>query len=661
MSFILLLITGLTYLKLQTTSIYGGDAGDLVAAAFVKGIPHPPGYPLYTAVGHILTRFSFSTPAFDVGLLSSIPSAFTVLFVFLIAKKLTKNKQASIIAALTLVFSYLFWLYSIVPEVFSLNLFFMSAILYLLLDLGEKPTKKRIYLLSLLLGLSLSHHHIILFFFPPVVYWLISIRKKIMPFITKKTAVLLVIFFLIGLLPYLYLPFAAANNPSINWNDPVTIPNFIKLITRADYGSFTAGGFVLNHPFARIYQFKAFARFIITEFTLIGVLIVILGCVYQFVNRRKQWNLLISGFIFVGPLFLFYAAYPLGADFGLATYERFLLPSYIYIAIWFAEGISAFSYIGKSVLEKLIPKTKLLPLTVLISTVFVVFPVSFCIAHYPKMKALTYDRTAEHLATDILSTAPHNAILILAGDTSLFDTQYVYYTENVRPDITLLQYSKLLKEYYTSDLNNHYPNLSVPPFGDDFITHFFRENRDTYTIYSSYAVPGSEGFWVRYGLLLKYYFKEEDIPSEEEIIKINKDLWDSYHNPLIGALSEYKHLMLFDIAKYYADSLLDFSENLFRVERYQESIPFLTKASMYQPYNAHIRYSLGKAYFENNECNKALDAQMKTIELDSHIIEAYEQLSSIYRVCFSDSQKSEFYLHLFEEKKTEEDIQLESL
>src|SRR3989344_8286706 len=53
------LSVSLLYLKNLTRDIYAGDLGDLVTAAYVFGVPHPPGYALFTLLGSILSPISF--------------------------------------------------------------------------------------------------------------------------------------------------------------------------------------------------------------------------------------------------------------------------------------------------------------------------------------------------------------------------------------------------------------------------------------------------------------------------------------------------------------------------------------------------------------------------------------------------------------------------
>ena len=57
-------------------SISAGDAGELIAAAWHLGSPHPPGYPVYTLLSKLSTFLSFGNIAFRVNLLSLLFATF---------------------------------------------------------------------------------------------------------------------------------------------------------------------------------------------------------------------------------------------------------------------------------------------------------------------------------------------------------------------------------------------------------------------------------------------------------------------------------------------------------------------------------------------------------------------------------------------------------
>ncbi|MCK4831823.1 MAG: DUF2723 domain-containing protein, partial [Anaerolineales bacterium] len=54
---------------------HGTDGGDLIAASQVLGVPHPPGYPLYVVVGHLLSRLPL--PGGNLALRFNLLSAFS--------------------------------------------------------------------------------------------------------------------------------------------------------------------------------------------------------------------------------------------------------------------------------------------------------------------------------------------------------------------------------------------------------------------------------------------------------------------------------------------------------------------------------------------------------------------------------------------------------
>ena len=106
------LLSFVGFLLFQAQGIVGGDSGDLVTAAVTFGVAHPPGYPLYTFFGWIASLVPFFTPAWRVGLLSSVPQAIVVAFVYSIVSSLTKRKFIGVFSALLLSANYLFFLYS---------------------------------------------------------------------------------------------------------------------------------------------------------------------------------------------------------------------------------------------------------------------------------------------------------------------------------------------------------------------------------------------------------------------------------------------------------------------------------------------------------------------------------------------------------------------
>ena len=80
------------YVRNLAPSVTFEDSGELIAAAHGWGIPHAPGYPLYT----ILAKFSTLLPlgdniAYRVNLMSAVFSALAIGFLYLIILKFLEH------------------------------------------------------------------------------------------------------------------------------------------------------------------------------------------------------------------------------------------------------------------------------------------------------------------------------------------------------------------------------------------------------------------------------------------------------------------------------------------------------------------------------------------------------------------------------------------
>src|SRR3989338_3403492 len=80
-----------------SASVYGGDSGDIILAAYFSGVAHPPGYPLNSIFGYLFTHLPYSASiAYKAGVMMVLFSAGTVVFLFLILEKLLDNIFAAL-------------------------------------------------------------------------------------------------------------------------------------------------------------------------------------------------------------------------------------------------------------------------------------------------------------------------------------------------------------------------------------------------------------------------------------------------------------------------------------------------------------------------------------------------------------------------------------
>src|SRR3972149_10569028 len=160
------LISGLFFLVFQARVIWAGDSGDLVTAAALGGVPHPPGYPLYSLLGFLLNTIPVMTTSWRITLLSSIPQALSVGLISAITYLLTAQPLAAFFAALLALGNYVFFLYGVTPEVFGLLDLFILTLTFLLTRWFQTRKSSILLWARFVFGLSLSHHHVILFFVP---------------------------------------------------------------------------------------------------------------------------------------------------------------------------------------------------------------------------------------------------------------------------------------------------------------------------------------------------------------------------------------------------------------------------------------------------------------------------------------------------------------
>ena len=611
---IIFLIYWLFFLFFQSVSIYGGDAGDLVTAAYVGGIAHPPGYPLYSLLGFIASHIPFGTVAWRVGLLSSTAAAGTLYMVYLIMNRLTRSRLISFISGALLASNYLLWLYGVVPEVFALHLLLISISMYVSVLYYFRPQIKYLYYLVFILALGISHHHLILTMLPSTLFLIIVGSSGISRVTIKNYAYLGAAFF-IGLLPYLWVPFRAFKLPIVIWSNPTTFENMIKLITRADYGTFNSGVQIGNQLQSRLLQFSFLYENYLQDFSYIGLIFALLGAVFLYRKHKNLGIYFMLTWLIMGPVYFFYASYLYTSGFLIGTAERFLLPSYLLLGIfeglgmWYAGSIF-YRYLEHRIDSKSAINTIKKPLAYgLVGALGILLVTLNLYINYPKISVLKYDTTAEKFGLDIVGPLEKNSILLLNGDIAIFNTQYVVHALGHRPDIVPIHFSKLLKGDMQDHMKKYYPSVKVPPFSNtlSFGHAFIDQNYGSHAMYSTLQIGNlpPEYTLIPEGLIFKIY-KKDEVPPYAVVKKLNNDAWNSYQDPLSGSLGTFRNLMLANVLDYYKAAHIR-SAMLASIygKDYSEATGHIKKALSYDPFNPTILMTLATNQVDIKKCNDA--------------------------------------------------------
>lgn len=615
----------------QTT--YGGDVGDLLAASVTAGVAHPPGYPFFTLIGFLLSRINFISPAFMVGLISVFSGALGIFFFYLFSYKFTKSKIISLISVLILAFSYYYWFYSEIGEVFALNNFFAILLLFLAFSYNQNKQKKYLYLLSFSAGLSLTNHQTILLIFPSL---LVLIIRNLMRSKQRIKVILSCLgFFIIGLLPYIYIPIAASHNPPVNWDNVHDLNSFLRLILRKDYGTFSIGHIGASSFAQKIVTVKIYLSGIITQATLPAITIVLLGMVYAFKKHKEVFYSLFLAFLLSGPVFLSYAGFSLLSPFLIGVYERFTILSFVTLLMFLPFGLLFI----KKILEKFLTKKEF---SFVILCVFLIIPL--LLFKFNFLKTDLHDlKLGENLIHDILSPLPLKSVIFLDGDTIIFNDWYVKYVEKFRPDIEVIDTNgpATNNNFYQSEAKKYYKQHPKEKKSLNAGVKVLAQIAKIRNVYSSLGMQTPDGFsWVAYGLVYKLVAKK-DLPSEADYInQTNKISWQ------LSGLFEKRtlaegNLTVSDIYSYYSQAFL-------RVGQYFDSpykdssraIEYYSKAVRIDPQNPSAYQVIGSYYVLKGNCSKAESNLRKAINLAPYQNLVYFLLYYDYEGCFKSPKKA---------------------
>jgi Flp pilus assembly protein TadD len=166
------------------------DSGELAVAGDWLGVPHPPGYPIWTMTAWIFTKiFAFvkfrgqPNPAWSIGLLSAVLGALSAGITALLicrsgrdilrqSKMISHNmdsKTEDIIcwiggfaSSLLFAFTPIMWSQAVIVEVYTLNAFFLVLVMLFTYMWVRRPNNKTLFLAAFLFGLGLTNYQVIL-------------------------------------------------------------------------------------------------------------------------------------------------------------------------------------------------------------------------------------------------------------------------------------------------------------------------------------------------------------------------------------------------------------------------------------------------------------------------------------------------------------------
>ena len=193
------LITLAVYLCTLAPDLTLEDSGELATASFYLGVPHPPGYPVWTLYTWLFTvLLPFSNIAWRVAVSSAVAGAaacglitlVTNRFITLLRPTLLRQSPAvgdatlqhcaSIVAGLLMAVNGYFWSQAVIVEVYTLSVLSLMTVVALLLRWAYQPDFRRyLYLAMFAFGVTLTNHMSLLVAAMGIEVVVVAVNRKI--------------------------------------------------------------------------------------------------------------------------------------------------------------------------------------------------------------------------------------------------------------------------------------------------------------------------------------------------------------------------------------------------------------------------------------------------------------------------------------------------
>ncbi len=403
------------------------DDGLFILSSYFLGIEHPPGYPLFTLIGHLFTYLPFGSVAYRVHLASALFGALAGAAAWLCARAVIDGRLPAYLAALALGVSPVFWSQAIIAEVYTLNAFFFLVLVFMGLQVCppsmQAPSasgSRMLPWMALVFGLSLSNHWPLMLLVAPafaILLW--PLRRELL----NRFGILswLVI---LGLLPYAWMVRRSWMALPISFDGPLeTIPEIFFFVSRAGYADIDRS--VSADLLDRIRFFEFFGGELLRQFAVAGTLLAAAGFAAQWrILGRRAAAFLTVAFLMPSAVLLLLLGFDYDS-FRKHVFHVYPLPAYAVCALWMGLG---FAWLVCRLAVRR-------PQAMAIGAALLVL----LLVGGGRANLQATNTWGARYAQAVLKALPKNAVVIALGDPDLAPMAYFHMIENLRPDITLYQ------------------------------------------------------------------------------------------------------------------------------------------------------------------------------------------------------------------------------
>jgi hypothetical protein len=450
------------YLFTVCPTIYVEDSAELSTAAAVFGVPHPPGYPLYTLLAGLFVRvFPLGDVGYRSNLFSAACGAGAVAMLWVVVRRIGVGRIGALAAAVSFAVGATFWSECLAAEVHAFNALLIALALLCSFEALRAPSTRRYAWAGLTIGLAIGHRNINGLFLAPLLVLLeLERRKRGQGWRTIGAAGGAL---LASAAVYLYLPIAASRDPAINMGAPSSFARFWAVVTAQAYVRHLASA-SLATDLGRVSQF---VRGLPGNLGL-GIFAAPVGLVL--LRRRQQRAALVA----LG--WLAAASFGFGVIYNVPDVASYWIPAYLALAI--AAGVGFDAWRGRSAIVLPVIAAAAIPLV------------------GPSV-TLRWTPIAGVYGQELLDGAPPRALIVSLADTETHVMAYTQAVARLRKDVVLASASEL-DGWYVDQLSRRHPDVNwpAPSATMDWLTELYARNHEDRPICATqplhFGPPGSQ-------------------------------------------------------------------------------------------------------------------------------------------------------------------------
>ena len=489
------------------TNVGYGDSDELISVAYHFGVLHPSGYPLWNLLLALATRLplplSVAARAHWLTVLVSSLAMSLIYWSNWLLYRTGKRKLSGwivfspswdelllpFVATAWLGIARLWWIYSIVTEVFAFNHLLIAGMVLGSLQVYLRPRSSKWKLaLAAAVGLSLAHHQTNILLLPAVgwlVYWSLMksegswqlVIRRLLPWLGLSIVVWLATNLLLWLFDHSAYPSWQMRPGWYGWWAHITRKDFSGLVIESGGGG---SAYVPKISFVQLQQvWPIYLKNLVQYFGWVAVGLILLGwkLAYDHFGKLFIWQMIgfgIAGFLFGGIL-----GWPDQVAYQASLQRLYLIglfslfPSLLW-GLWLA------GHKLRQVIQVFVPSSRwagLLTLWLLAGLWLV-----RVMMVYPEVNLRNY-RFVSQMYSTILQQVEDDAVIACFTDVSCFALIYEQSVNQIKPNVVIVPraYSLVYHLDRVQELNK-FNDREDPMFTLDIIAWALHQGRPVYVV-----------------------------------------------------------------------------------------------------------------------------------------------------------------------------------